>query len=292
MRDNSCRPLIFLSLLLFLTCVSPNLLYAESKIDDGLVKKISEAGKLVFQGRYNEVITLLENKLPADIEKGTSKEDVATIGIGYNNLGVAYLKLAKLDKAIIALNRCKEILPKWSAPYYLLGQAYCGYGMFEESVSNFNKGIELDPNAADPTDYQLLIISNLKIKNKAEAERIFNTAKSRYKDKFAPKSVADIEQRINASAQNDDRINSGARYFQQGDYEKAKKEFESVITDDANNAIAHYNLGKILITTGQVDDGIKECEKSLELGLDNINVYQTLSKAYINEKEYQKSLNM
>jgi len=266
--------------------------YTEAKINDELSKKISEAGKLVFQGKYDEVITLLENKLPADIEKGMSKEDIATIGVGYNNLGIAYLKLAKLDKAIIAINRCKEILPKWSAPYYLLGQAYCGYSMFEESVLNFNKGIELDSNAADPTDYQLLIISNLKLKNKSEAERIFNIAKSRYKDKFAPKSVADIKQRINTSMQNDERIELGARYFHQGDYEKAKKEFEGVTAADSNNAVAHYNLGKILITTGQVDEGIKECEKSLKLGLDDINVYQTLSKAYLKKGEYQKSLKM
>lgn len=281
---------IIVTILTFLMLSS--VAYAEAKSDNELFKRVGEAGKLVSQGRYNEIVALLENRLPADIEKGMSREDVGTVGIGYNNLGLAYLKLAKLDKAIIALNRCKEIMPKWSAPYYLLGQAYCGYGMFEESVSNFNKGIELDPNAADPTDYQLLIISNLKLKNKGEAERIFNIAKSRYKDKFPLKSVADIEQRINASTQNDERIEAGAKYFHQGDYEKAKKEFESVIAADSNNSVAHYNLGKILITMGQVDDGIRECEKSLELGLDDINVYQTLSKIYLKKEEYHKSLKM
>jgi tetratricopeptide (TPR) repeat protein len=88
------------------------------------------------------------------------------------------------------------------------------------------------------------------------------------------------------------RIELGVMYFQLQEYELARKEFEAAIAIDNKNAIAHYNFGKTLIMMKKEEEGIRECEKSLELGLDDLNVYQTLSQAYLDKRELQKSLKM
>lgn len=90
----------------------------------------------------------------------------------------------------------------------------------------------------------------------------------------------------------ENRIDLGVFYFQLQEYEKAKQLFEEVLKIDPNNALAHYDLGKALIVQGDEDGGITECEKSLELGFDDINVYRTLSVEYFNKRELKKALKM
>lgn len=90
----------------------------------------------------------------------------------------------------------------------------------------------------------------------------------------------------------DRRIELGVFYFQIQEYFLAKQYFEEALKIDNNNAIARYNLGKTLILLGEKDKGIYECEKSIEFGLDDVNVYKTLSVEYFNKKELKKALEM
>ena len=90
----------------------------------------------------------------------------------------------------------------------------------------------------------------------------------------------------------EDRIELGVMYFQLQEYAKARQYFEETLGIDNDNAIAHYNLGKTLIILGGKDEGVSECEKSLKLGLDNINVYRTLSVEYFEKRDLEKALNM
>ena len=90
----------------------------------------------------------------------------------------------------------------------------------------------------------------------------------------------------------EDRIELGAVYFQLQDYLLAKQYFEEAIKIDNRNTVVHYNLGKTLIMMGEKDMGIAECEESLDLGLDDINVYKTLSVEYFNKRDLKKALEM
>lgn len=107
------------------------------------------------------------------------------------------------------------------------------------------------------------------------------------------KIVDDLKAKIQANPKDvDDRIELGTLYFQFQQYELAKKYFHEAVAIDTNNSIAHYNLGKSMIVLGDKDAGIKQCEESLKLGLDNINVYRTLSVEYFNKRELSKALDM
>lgn len=159
-----------------------------------LMDIVHQAGKALMAKEYTNIVNILEGKLPSTLTEGDGSRDfAAAYGLGYNNLGIAYLQLGKIDKAIAALNKCKHALSGWSAPYYLLGQAYFKSGMFEESALNFNKGFGLEPDAAIAKDYFFFIIDNLKINNRSEAERLFKIAKEKFPTNFKAESLADIE---------------------------------------------------------------------------------------------------
>ena len=109
----------------------------------------------------------------------------------------------------------------------------------------------------------------------------------------ANKIIDELKEKIeNNPSDIENRIDLGIFYFQLQEYEKAKQLFEEVLKIDPNNALAHYDLGKALIVQGDKDKGITECEKSLELGFDDINVYRTLSVEYFNKRELKKALKM
>ncbi|GEM_PF-5952038 len=283
------KKLIIVILALFILA---SMACAEPKNNDELFKAVNDAGKLLGQGKYNEVIALLENNLPADIEGGMSNEDIATLGIGYNNIGIAYLKIAKFDRAIISINRCREILPKWSAPYYLLGQAYYEYGLFKESVTNFNKGMELEPAAADCRDYSYLMASYISLNDRASAEKVLELAKKRFPDQAKSLTISGLESGLSKGKDTNTYMRQAEICYQRKDYNGEIENYRNIIRIDPNHKVAHYNLGKCLLTIGKNDDGIAECEKAIALGLDNINVYRALGKEYLKKKEEEKALKM
>jgi len=90
----------------------------------------------------------------------------------------------------------------------------------------------------------------------------------------------------------ENRIELGVIYFQLQESILAKQYFEEALKIDNDNAIARYNLGKTLIILGETEEGIAECEESLNLGLEDINVYMTLSVEYFNKRNLKKSLEM
>jgi tetratricopeptide (TPR) repeat protein len=65
----------------------------------------------------------------------------------YYSLGIAYCNLKKADEAIEVLSKAKELDETFSNVYYLLGVAYNMNGDKENTIENFEKFIELEPNA-------------------------------------------------------------------------------------------------------------------------------------------------
>lgn len=281
-------------LLCILGCVfaSCNAAFSEDINESTVTKAVSEAGKLMSQGKYEEVIAVLNDSLPYFVEVGMSDSYIATIGIGYDNLGLSYMKLAKWDKAIIMLSRCKEFMPKWSAPYYLLGQAYCEYGVFEESIANFTKGIELDPNVADARDYDYLITSYVSINDKTNAEKVLDLAKQRFPEQMKDVIISELEAGLSKNKDINVYMSRAETCYQNKDYNGTIENYKKVIAIDPNHKIARYNLGKSLLMNGKSEEGTAECEKALSLGLDNINVYRTLGKEYLKKEDMAKALTM
>lgn len=88
------------------------------------------------------------------------------------------------------------------------------------------------------------------------------------------------------------RIDLGVFYFQLQEYKLAAEVFEKVLEIDPKNALTHYDYGKTLIAMGDRTSGLAECEKALDIGLDDINLYRTLATEYFAKRELKKSLSM
>ena len=160
-----------------------------------LAEAVKQAGKQILEEDFAAVINILENKMPVDLSQGDGSRDFAGLyALGCNNLGIAYMHLGDLDKAIAALEKGKEALTHWSASYYLLGQAYCQQGVYQKSEQNFRKAFELDPDTAIERDYYLYMIASLRLNRLEQSELLFTAAQDRFPDSFSQKVFAEIKQ--------------------------------------------------------------------------------------------------
>ncbi|MFH0772470.1 MAG: tetratricopeptide repeat protein [Candidatus Omnitrophota bacterium] len=253
---------------------------------------VSEAGKYYRQQQFSKVVELLEKELPNALQGGESCDFIAVYGVGYNSLGHAYLQLGKYEKAVEALKKTREVMAGWSAPYYLLGQAYARMNKPSESIANFQKGMELDPDTADYIDYTCLIVSYIEQNNKLAAEKILALAKKRFPEQMKDLSISQFEGfKVKANDINM-YMNQAEVCYQSRDYNGAIENYRKVIQIDPIHKIAQYNLGKSLLMNGNSEDGVAECEKALALGLDDVNMYRTLGKEYLKKKDWAKALEM
>jgi Flp pilus assembly protein TadD len=97
--------------------------------------------------------------LKANYEEAIKKfEKVISLNKGYKsvyyNIGEAYYRLGKPDKAEYYLNQSIEIKPQESAAYNTLAIIYQAKGMFKESIKLLLQAINIDKN--NPTIYQTL----------------------------------------------------------------------------------------------------------------------------------------
>ncbi len=67
----------------------------------------------------------------------------------YNGQGVAFLKLNRIEKAIIALSQALQYTPGMAGAYYNLALCYQNIEDFEQALQNYDRAIELEPQDAE-----------------------------------------------------------------------------------------------------------------------------------------------
>ncbi|MFA5101102.1 MAG: tetratricopeptide repeat protein, partial [Candidatus Omnitrophota bacterium] len=68
------------------------------------------------------------------------------LAMAYNNLGVAYIFLAKYDRAITYLDKTLKVDPYYSLAYNNLGLAFYYMGQYPQAISNYETCLKIDPN--------------------------------------------------------------------------------------------------------------------------------------------------
>jgi tetratricopeptide (TPR) repeat protein len=189
--------LLLICTLLLLTSFS----YAEISYEE-LTRVVSAAGNYVMQNKMRKVVLLLEGELPKSVNGGESKEYIATYGLGYNNLGYAYLRLGQYDKAIKALNKSKEVLGRWPANYFLLGQAYYRSMKFGKGIENFKIAMRMAPNEADLNDYICMTAGYIMIGKEEEAEKVLEIAREKYPQQKDQLTIAEFKKSLKRVVKN------------------------------------------------------------------------------------------
>jgi tetratricopeptide (TPR) repeat protein len=82
----------------------------------------------------------------------------------------------------------------------------------------------------------------------------------------------------------------GEVYSQSGrTYEKAVQHFSQVLELKPNMALAHGNLGKVLLSLDRIQEAIEHLQKSIELDPAFSPAYFTLAKAYRRQGQADKA---
>ncbi len=75
-------------------------------------------------------------------------------------------------------------------------------------------------------------------------------------------------------------LNRAETYFDEGEYEKAIPEFQSVIELAPNNADVYVALGLCYHSLGRYQDAIEEYQKAIEIDPEQANAYANIGYAY------------
>lgn len=117
-----------------------------------------EKGNQLFQeGKYEEASKAF-NKV---LEKDPDYPEALI------NLGLCYLKLNEIDKALPYLEKAVQVKPDFAAAYISLGQAYFIKGEMEKSIEYFSKGAELQSD--NPKVYYNIAIVYYQMQKYSEA---------------------------------------------------------------------------------------------------------------------------
>lgn len=98
-------------------------------------EKFQNAMFVYAQNNYGEAIDLLTH-----LVNGNGDDKLSLFA-----RGSAYLKLDKLEEAVIDFDKSLEIDSNYARAYHLRGLAKVGMGNQKEALENFNRAIELDP---------------------------------------------------------------------------------------------------------------------------------------------------
>lgn len=74
----------------------------------------------------------------------------------------------------------------------------------------------------------------------------------------------------------DDHFRAGTRFFAQGSYDEAIKEYKEAIEVDPNHVNSHLNLGAVYAKTGMFEEAKKEYEFVLRLNNMHIKAHYNL----------------
>ncbi len=150
-------------------------------------------------------------------------------------LGRVYFETHDLPAAFKCFERAVAIDGRSVRARNHLGQTLEGLGRFDEARASYRAAIEMESKQAVRSEWPYYNLGLLTARegNAAEAARLFLQAIERN-----PKSV-------------EARTQLGAALAAAGRLEEAEKELSAALTLDANNAAAHYQMGRLLMKLRQ-----------------------------------------
>lgn len=149
----------------------------------------------------------------------------------YFNLGSIFAATRRMDLALTVLNRAVELKPDLVAAHIRLAEIYEGQGNLEEALREYEEAYLYFTDGSPLRERTLL----------ARLENIEKTVLFR---------------------ENWDR---GINFFRNGNYPAAENAFRTVLTVQADNALAHYWLGTVLGVQNRFEEAIESFTASLRL---------------------------
>ena len=112
-----------------------------------------------------------------------------------------------------------------------------------------------------------------------------------------PESILEASGRKTATATVEGLISAGKTQLQQGQFDRARQTLESALKKSPDTAEAHYWLAKVFLAEKDLERGITELERSVDLAPDNVRLrnelglmYERVGRLEDAERQYQEIL--
>ena len=182
----------------------------------------------------------------------------------YFNLGRAFSKQWKIQKAVLLFKKALEIRPNYAGPYNSLGIVLGRQGKFREAILHFSKAISINPYSASPHHNMGMAYSKLGEMDKA----IYHYSEAL---------------KINPS-DSDGYYKLGLAFARIGKFEKAIQNFNIVLRIKPEYLAAQNHLGIVLAQIGRKEEAIRQWKDILRNYPDFLQARRNLERALTQEE--------
>ncbi|MBI4597909.1 MAG: tetratricopeptide repeat protein [Candidatus Omnitrophica bacterium] len=187
----------------------------------------------------------------------------------YNNLGLALLKQARTDEAMVALRESIRLNPNRPEAYQNLGNAFVGSGNLDEAMRAYDDALRIKPDFAE---------AHMSAANILVLQGKLDEAIRRYKEAVQMKpGDAAIH------------INLGTALALQGQVDQAITQFREVLRIDPSAALAHYKLANLLAKQGQRAEAIMHYQRVLRLSPRHADAHNNLAALLAEDGKFNEA---
>jgi protein O-mannosyl-transferase len=185
-------------------------------------------------------IGIWENDI--DLWSYVIRKEPDTVPLAYNNLGLAYDKTGRVERAFEDYNRAIALNPSYYLAYNNRGLAFDKTGQVDKALADFNRAIALNPSYDDA---------------------YYNRANVFYKTGLFKESIEDLDRAIGLDPEYYKAYNNrGAVYFTTGQLDKAISDYDKAIALNPSYYQAYYNRGLAFEKAGRFDMAAKDFEEA------------------------------
>jgi Flp pilus assembly protein TadD len=184
------------------------------------------------------------------------------------NLGLHLAKLGKIDSAIIEITAALKLQPADLETHYLLGRLYFLNNDSENALVHLSESAK-DTHLRTGELFSMLSAVELRAGQLSLAEEHIREAGRR--------GVVDAKIQLDL----------GEAFEKQGDIEKAKALYETIVETRPEMALGHALLARCYQKTGQLDRAVQHYEKAFQLNPASQNYAFALAFTYFQVQRYE-----
>lgn len=221
--------------------------------------------------------------------------------------GLKLLSQGRFPAAISLFNQCKQTNPQDARPYFYAGLALTEAGRLSAAALEVDEAVRLDPERLEALVLQANLFTRLKQKTPAEdalarlqkqsaAERLeaswlWMLSDSYYRLERFPEVLRLLEL-LEKRNPNDPHLdlNRGQVFVFQSQFEQAQKAFQTSITKHPTNALAHFELGKLLHLRNDLPAAKTALREAVRLEPNNAQYLQKLGAVCLARREVDEAI--
>jgi len=238
---------------LILSFLMSGLCYGQSAATQSLDKGV-EFGA---QGKFKEAKGEFEKALKIYPLNGTAKRALKVIEDVFDEKiksetgihifkGIYYGEKGQLEESVAEFNKGIELNPTCAYAYNCRGITYYKKGQYDQAIIDFIKAIEINPKCGHA------------YANRGTA----NTAKGQY-----DQAIKDYNKAIEIDTKCIEAYyNRGITYYKNGQYYQAISDYSKAISINPQYAEAYYNRGLVYEKIGQIEKARADWKRACELG--------------------------